>query len=188
MLIVNDLPSERQDFTVELADERKDYGRTQGASGIPPFLRNTIAIAAHEDKTSNVARAFGISPQEVSLIKHARLPDSKDEYGRDRQNPNSVANTEIKRVVKTHLEQARDIAAERLLDCLQSVTPERVKLLPKLTETMMVAESMARIIERTAPKTEIGREGDAKFVFIVPEHRRTVADYKVVEVEQPLDD
>lgn len=188
MLISSDLPAEKQDYTVELTDDRKEYGRTPGATGIPQFLRNTIAIAAHEDSRTNVAKAFSISPQEVSLIKHAKLPDSKDEFGKDRQNPDSEANTEIRSAVKSHLESARDIAASRLLDCLNSVTPERIKLLPKLHETMQVAESMSRIIERTTPKVEAGRENDAKFIFIVPETRRPVTDYKVIEVEQPLED
>lgn len=190
MLIQNDLAN-AENCVVVLRDERKDFGRTQGATEVPQFLKNTIAVLQNNPETqgtnSSVARAFGISSQEVSLIKRARLPDSKDEFGRDVQNPDSQTNREIKSAVATNLESARETAAARLLDCLKSVTPERISLLPKLTDTMMVANGLAKIIESTSPKTDLGRDADARFVFIVPENRKVVRDYEVVEVEQTLD-
>lgn len=190
-MLIQDSLGTYEDFRVVLNDERKDYGRTTGSTEIPQFLKNTIAILANdpEKKETNkdLAKSFGISSQEVSLIKRAALPDSKDDFGRDKKNPYSKTNTEIKTAVAGHLETVREIAAKRLLDCLGTVTQERIEKIPKLTDTMTVANGLAQIIEKTAPKTEIGREGDARFVFIVPETRKLVRDYEVVEVEQPLE-
>jgi len=193
MLIQNELAADRdlreipEIESVVLEDDRKDYGRTPGANNIPQFLRNTIAIAATKDTNKNVARAFGVSAQEVSLLKNAKLPDSKDDHGKDKVNPHSTANEALREATGKDLERVRSEATSKLLMALDSITKERVNMMPKLTEVASFAESMSRIIERTSGRDGGGLSGEAKFVFIVPESRKVVADYKVIEVENSLD-
>jgi hypothetical protein len=191
MLLVKELPAEKdiKDFSVELKDDRLNPGRTDGSNNIPQFLRNTIAVAAQHDKNKNVARAFGVSAQEVSLLKNAKLPQSKDEFGRDVIDVNSPANTALREAVGDALAIVRQEATAKLLLSLRSITSERIAAIPKLSEVAHFAESMSRIIERAQPKTKDdgGIEKDVKFVFIVPETRKQLSDYKIIDVEQPLD-
>lgn len=189
MLIQSEIPAEidLRDGVV-LEDSRKDYGRTEGANNIPAFLRNTIAVAAHRDSNKNVARAFGISKQEVSLIKNAKVPDGKDEYGKDRVNPNSEINQGIKEAVESDLLQVRVIATKKLLLALGNMTDDRIKLIPKMSEVAHVADTLSRIVERTIPKVDPAAAEAAKFIFIIPENRRSMSDYEIVTVDQPLTD
>lgn len=181
-------PPELPDIeAVRLEDSRKNYGRTEGAANIPPFLRNTIAVAAHHDTNKNVARAFGISSQEVSLLKNAKIPDSKDEFGKDKVNPHSDINVGLRDAVEKDLLDVRQIATKNLLAALKSMTPERIQGVAKLNDIAHFADSMSRIVERTLPKSDAAGAADAKFIFIIPENRKAITDYPVIEIENSLE-
>ena len=113
-------------------------------------------------------------------------PDGKDDFGRDRVNPRSDINLGIKEAVEKDLLEVRSIATSKLLLALNSISDDRIKLLPKLTETVHVADTLSRIVERTIPKVDPAAAESAKFVFIIPEHRRSMQDYEIITVDQPL--
>lgn len=182
------IPVPQEINPVVLEDSRKDYGRTEGSTNIPPFLRNTIAVAAHHDSNKNVARAFGISKQEVSLLKNAKVPDSKDEFGKDRINPNSRINVDLREAVEKDLLDVRQIATKNLLTALKTMTPERIGAVAKLNDVAHFADSMSRIVERTLPKTDSAERSEAKFVFIIPENRKMLSDYPVIEIANSLEE
>jgi hypothetical protein len=181
MLIIKDDEKVPEfDSQVKLEDERKDYGRTNGANNIPPFLRQTIAITAHHDTNKNVAKAFGVSPQEVSLLKNANLPDGKDEFGKDIKNKNSAENLAIKDAIETDLSKIRREATDKLMLSLGLLTQDKLSSITRVKDLAVVAETMSKIVDRTGPRSE--NTGDARIVFMVPRETKKLEDYNVIEV------
>jgi hypothetical protein len=156
---------EENENQVEVVAHRFN-GRTPGAKNTPDILFPIIGAAARISGTVETAKAFGISPNSVSAIKN---------YGRKSYETPVVPGMKDK--INELSEQAQEKAIDRMVRAISCITDSKLEN-AKISDLSSVAANMARVVEKTTPKT--GENTGLRIVILAPS-MRTSDSYEVLD-------
>lgn len=125
---------------------------------IPPDIRNAVALRAISGENQPaLAAEFGITQGEVSALKTGKVKSDVD--------------------LKSHLDDARDLALQRLLSTLGFIDEDKLSR-ASLKDLSTVAASMSKVVDKTMPQN---KEGNVTLVVYAPEIK-SESTFRVVEV------
>lgn len=148
----------------------KDAGRKEGDINLHPVIRNVISAAARLDTAKNVSENFDVSPAQVHNLKHGKTTGTGE------------VKDEILQGADGELKGVREKAVTILMSSLNLVDHDKLKDL-KATSLTNVAKDMASIIEKTSPKENSNVKPT---VVIITAPRKSMTDYKIIEVESEV--
>jgi len=121
---------------------------------LPNFVKTEIAILARSgEKQTTLAAQFGTSQTEISMIERGKIK--------------SVDEVKVKEIVEERLNQARDLALDKLMQSLGLIDGEKLKS-SSAKDLSIVALNMGKITERAYGNSEQSR---VNLNIFVPETR-----------------
>jgi len=143
-----------------------------GENGKTPVHLDTdtkafIGKLAIIDGTNGAAKFSGLHPNQVSDIKNGRMRNHENE--------------EVQEKITESLKGTRELAIGKLVNMMQSMTPEKIKDMPVLAAAV-AAEKIAGVHERLSSKSPNGPVIGAQVIYFSP-RPKTEADYPAIEAE-----
>jgi predicted transcriptional regulator len=154
--------------------EKKNGGRTAGATNIPASVRELIAITANKTNGTQkeIAEEFGVDPSSVSEIKKGlvggRLDGHLAEVG--------------KNAAQQKEDDAHSSALDALLTTISVLQPKLVDPEIKATDLSKIASNMAKVASSLKPKESGPSTFNNTQVILMRPQQKTLNKYDFVEV------
>lgn len=145
-----------------------NQGRRDGDQNVPTELRQLAALTALDSTLKDAAEIIGGSPRQVANYIKGEVSQGK-------------VDPVLKAVVETKMEQAQEIAIDKLLSSLNKINFEDDKQMSKIDARGLsqIASNLSRVVEQTREKTNT--DDKTRLIIYAPEIK-TENHYNSVEV------
>lgn len=158
-------------------------GRKEGQENLNDFARALIGTAAHFDSRESVAKELGVSVTSVSNFKNGKLATEQVENGQVVE----TVSKDVKKIIKTRLDDITDKATDRILKVLGEITDERIETVKEVKDLTVIAKNLSAVVEKANPK-ENGNVSAVQVNLFVPPQKDEKEFESIPVVYSPIEE
>ncbi len=153
----------------KIKDGKAQVGNRTGAKGIPPFMREMIAVSAKAHGSTETAKAFGVHRNTANGYAHGKVGGH-----------NGRTDKELISKIEDMKERVADAALQKLMSAVGLITEEELAV-AKVGTKASVASSLAGVVDRVTRKDKAEINVNAGVIVYAPSQREE-RDFPTIQV------